>query len=328
MQHQRSAITLLILAAGVTPAVARAQGSAVADAEALFRLGHQLYEEKRYVEACPKFQESFRLDPATGSLLALAACHEAEGKLASAWAEYNETAARARKDGRTDRADAAQQRVAVLEPKLARVTIVLAPGAAEIPGLVVKRDGVLLGPGAYGAPLPVDRGQHTIEASAPGYEPWAGRGALADGASESVTIPRLTELPRGAAAAKPEGAVAKSDGPPLRAIGIATGIGGLVAIGIGSYFGLHAISKNNESTENGNCVVDACSNAGTLVRRDAISAGNTSTVLFVVGGALVAGGVALFLLGGPRSAGETKPAVAASPAVGPHGGGVVLGGRF
>ena len=112
------------------------------------------------------------------------------------------------------------------------------------------------------------------------------------------------------------------------ACAVATGIAGVVALGIGSYFGLHAISKNNESGANGNCVVDACSVAGKQVRVDAISAGNTSTVLFIVGGVLVAGGVALFLVGGPKSPGETKPVVAASPAVGPHGGGVVVGGRF
>ena len=42
------------------PTLAYAQDSA--GAEALFQSGHQLFEAKRYGEACPKFAESFRLD--------------------------------------------------------------------------------------------------------------------------------------------------------------------------------------------------------------------------------------------------------------------------
>jgi hypothetical protein len=266
-------------------------------------------------------------------LLALASCHEADGKLASAWAEYVDAATRYRRDGKPDRADTAQQRAALLEPKLAKITVSIAQGA-DVPGLQVKRDGSVIGAGAFGTPLPVDRGDHTIEATAPGRQPFSKRVTMLDGAKENITIPIL---PEGATAAPPEVPVAPppdkpapatSAGPPLRTIGIVAGAAGIIAIGIGGYFGAQAISKNSDSNANNHCVNDRCDAFGKKTRLDAISAGNTSTALFVVGGLLAAGGVVLFIIGAPPKAGETKPAVAAAPAVGPGSAGFALSGRF
>ena len=55
--------------------VARAQAD-VATAEALFREGKRLMEQKSFAAACPKLKESFAQDEATGTLLALALCHQ------------------------------------------------------------------------------------------------------------------------------------------------------------------------------------------------------------------------------------------------------------
>jgi hypothetical protein len=300
-------------------AVAQDSGAA-APADALFREGRQLFDERRFEEACPKLAESFRIDPATGALLALAACHEAQGKTASAWSEYNEVVSRARREGRADRAEAAQQRSSNLESKLSKLTVVLGEGAAAVPGLMVKRDGIVLGAGAFGTPLPVDPGDHTVDASAPNRQPWSSHVMVAaDGGAALASVPPLAEVPSWASTEQD----GRSSALPLRPIGLAVGAAGVVALGLSAYFALHAASRNTDSQSD--CTGNVCGPVGKQARLDALSAANASTVTFVIGGALVAGGLTLFILGRPS---EPKPAVAAAPAIDNHSTGLVLAGTF
>src|SRR6185436_14511396 len=90
--------------------------------------------------------------------------------------------------------------------------------------------------------------------------------------------------------------------------GIAAGVAGVAAIGIGTYFGLRAIKLNDDSKAG--CDGDACDPAAKQKRLDARSAGNWSTVAFAVGGALVAGGTALFVLGRSKETGGSGVNVA------------------
>lgn len=334
--HKPLATLLLIAAASLAASPAHAQDAA--GAEVLFQQAHRLFEEKRYAEACPKFAESYRLDKVSGALLALASCHEVEGKLATAWSEFVEVGALARREGKNDRADAATQRAAQLAPKLAKITIALAQGADTVQGLVVKRDGVVIGASAFGAPQPVDRGEHVIEATAPGRAPFAKRVSIADGATELVPIPILPDATAAAVAPAPtpapppqstepaQAAPPKEAKPfPLRTLGIVTGAVGVVVIGAGAYFGFDAIRKNDDSNKTG-CNGDVCTGAGKQARLDAVSAGNTATALVVVGGVLAAGGLTMILVGGPSS--DAAPAVAAAPQVGRDSAGFSLTGRF
>jgi len=330
----------LALAFGtLLPAVANAQDAA--GAEALFQKGHTLFEQKKYAEACPKFAESFRLDPVTGALLALASCHEAEGKLASAWVEYLDVATRARREGKNDRADAAQQRATALEPKLARLIIAAAPGAESIPELVVKRDGVVVGAATFGTALPVDEGEHVVEASAPGRLPFTRRVTMPDGATETVAIPLLTETAKaeGTPARPPVGEKTPAEKPkgggfPLKTVGLVTGGVGVVLVGVGGYFGISAIGKNKNSNAQGcNESTDVCTGNGLELRRAAVDAGNTSTALFVVGGLVTAAGIAMFVLAKPTTATatateRTRPTLAGAPAIAPGAAGFALSGSF
>src|SRR5258706_15138092 len=61
-----------------------------ATADALFRQGRQAMEAKNYADACQKFAESQKLDPAAGTAMNLATCEEKLGKLASAWQHWKE----------------------------------------------------------------------------------------------------------------------------------------------------------------------------------------------------------------------------------------------
>ena len=104
-----------------------------------------------------------------------------------------------------------------------------------------------------------------------------------------------------------ESASDKKDAPPepgsrltgTQYFGIAAGVVGAAAAGVGTFFVLRAVSKNNESQPR--CPQNYCDDPGAQLRREAITAGDRATVAFVVGGVLVAGGITLFLVGRPSA---------------------------
>jgi len=80
-------------------------------------------------------------------------------------------------------------------------------------------------------------------------------------------------------------------------VGLITAGAGVVALGVGTYFGIQAKSKNDQSNTSG-CSGNACNDNGYSTREDALSA---STWAFAIRGVLAAGGVTLWLLA-PRAA--------------------------
>lgn len=179
----------------VTSSGAAQSDTKTAVAEALYRQARDLMAAGNFAEACPKFAESQRLDPATGTLLNLAACHEKQGKLATAWIEYSDALVAARRDGREDRVEYARARAAEIEPRLSRLTLMLAQGADE-PELTIELDGASVGRAILGAATPVDPGPHTIRATAPGKKPWTGSVEIAaENDQKTLTIPALELAP-------------------------------------------------------------------------------------------------------------------------------------
>lgn len=210
----REAVLILVaLAAFPARAMAEPAGDPVAMAEALFQEGKQLLERGEAHAACPKLAESLRLDRATGTLLALAMCHEVEGRLASAWAEYLEVIARAKTDGRPDREEAARQWAHKLEARLSTLSVAVPAAVAEIPGLRVQRDGVPLEAPAWSTAVPVDPGPHVVVATAPGRETWTTTVVVAGAAEhQTVTVPLLAPEDRGRAVVVPPAGVLSESG--------------------------------------------------------------------------------------------------------------------
>lgn len=323
MQRLLSAGAIAIaLVASASAAFAQSQD--LGAAEALFQSGKSLLEQKSYAQACPKLAESYQLDPGTGTLLALALCHEGEGRLASAWGEFADVAARSRREGRPDREDLAKQHKAALESRLPQLTISLASGGERIEGLRIKRDGVEVGPGSGSTPVPVDPGHHHVEASAPGYKPFSLTVTLAgDGARQTVVVPvleRANDLQEPAPEEAP-----KSFWSPLRYTGAAVGGIGVVGVAVGAVFGMRAIGLNNDS--NKDCTAQsACGPSGFSSRHDAQSAGDVSTVAFAAGGVLIAAGATMFVLAKPRS--NAGMALCPTPVVSGREVGIGLTGAF
>jgi serine/threonine-protein kinase len=77
-------------------------------------------------------------------------------------------------------------------------------------------------------------------------------------------------------------------------LAIGAGVVGVAGLGVGSAFGLVAMSKRDEAQ--GVCPHALCSDsAGSSKWSDAKSAGNVATVAFIVGGVGAAAGVVLWL---------------------------------
>src|SRR5262249_2515834 len=127
--------------------------------------------------------------PTLGRKLNLADCYRRAGKTASAWVEFKEAAAQAKRDG-DDREGFARDRAAELEKSLSRLTIKLSPNAG-VTGPGGKRDGEGGDSGLCGSGAPVDPGSQVVEASAPDHTPWSSKVVVGESATVTVEVPVL-----------------------------------------------------------------------------------------------------------------------------------------
>ena len=151
---------------GLVAGAARAQTNATA-AEALFRAGREALQHGDAAGACSRFRESYRLDPAPGTLINIAICETQLGELGNAWRHYQEVVHRLATDD--PRVAIAQKNLQVLEPRLPRLTITRATDAP--PDTLVTLNGIELEAGSFDVALPMDPGAYAIEASSTGHQP-------------------------------------------------------------------------------------------------------------------------------------------------------------
>jgi tetratricopeptide (TPR) repeat protein len=292
--------------------------SVTAAAESLFQDGRKLTLEGRYDEACPKFLASHKIAPAHGTLLNLADCYENNGQLASAWARFHEAIALAQRLGRPDREKIARDRAERLAPRLIKLTIAV-PRDADVE---VKLDGLPLDAAARGTPIPVDRGKHTLEATARGKKRFIATIEVSEAdPSPTVAIPALEDdapppTPRDAAPARPAEDV--GGGSPQKTIAVVLAAVGVAGVGTGAFFGLRASSRWSDAKSHCDERLE-CDATGVALADEARTSGNVSTISFIAGGALVALGAVLFF---------TAPKNAGGMHVGIGPGSLLLGGAF
>jgi len=234
-----SAVVLSPLARAQTPDAASGDAAERrAMAEMLFFTARGLMEAERYAEACTKLAESHRLDPASGTLLNLAVCHEKEGKIASAWGEFRQAIVEARRAGRADREALAREHADALEPELPLLMIAVPP-AAQQPGLQITRNGVRLAPASWSTALPVDPGTVELSLRAPGFEP----------SVQSIVIARRERLTMTVAPLEP---LPVAEPPPVywtrrRKAGLGLLVGGALVGGFGGVAGVRALQQRKQS---------------------------------------------------------------------------------
>jgi hypothetical protein len=316
-------------------------GEDPAAAQALFTEAKKLMAAGKYPDACPKLEESERIAPATGTKFNLSDCYEHVGRTASAWAGFLSVAAAAKNASQPAREKAARDRAKALEAKLSRIAVVV-PDASNVAGLEVKRDDELVGSAEWNEALPVDPGQHTVSATAPGKRPWKAIIEVAPaGGSAKVIVPPFDDEPAPppapVAAAAPAAALGSGGAPPAPDADSSSGrvTGGWVLVGTGAAAliggGVFWAMRSSEvSTLTAECHYGPNANGCPSSASGDISSGKTydvaSVALFAVGGAAVLGGGALLLFGGGHAHAAASAQIV--PVVGPQGGGIRLTGSF
>jgi tetratricopeptide (TPR) repeat protein len=264
----------------------------------------------KYAEACKGFAESQRLDPGVGTLLNLGRCYEKLGRTASAWSTYREAAAAARAANQGAREKNARLAADALEPKLPKLTIVVASAEAN-PRLEVRRDGAVIPASMWGMSVAIDPGDHLFEASAPGYKPWRSRLAAEAGKAVTVSVPALEpdgnaaraaaplakSIPEGSAsAAKPR----EHEPPPptrsglggQRVAALVVGGAGLIGTAVGGYFAVRAQATYKAA----DCdQFNACSPQGLADRNLAFVRARNATYATTGGLVALAAGVVLWI---------------------------------
>jgi hypothetical protein len=323
-------LATLIVAIATIASAARAEPSDAekkAAAQALFDEARKLTADGSFAQACPKLEESVRLDPTPGSKFYLADCFEHAGKLASAWTYYLDAADSAKSAGSTDREKFARERAEAVKARLTSVAVSVPPAVRAIHGLLVQRDGVTLGEGQWDAAIPVNPGRHVVAASAPGKVAWESAiDADAPGSTINVAVPALLDVVKPPPPRVDPAPLPLPPTPPRASrarqqiAGIVVGSLGVVLAGVGAGFGVDAASKLSRSNDAGHCDAKSfCDGTGLALRHDAIGSATISTVGFLAGGTLLAGGVVLVL---------TAPAAASKIDVALAPGSLVVSGRF
>lgn len=304
-------VALAVAAVALSPRAARADGD---DA---FRRGKQLLDEGHVTEACVALVEADHDQPSVATIGLLAACHEKEGRTATAWREYRETARRAA-EAHDERERYASERAAKIEPLVPRLVLHLPRGEK----LSVSLGGVPLGAATLAAAVRRDPGPVEIVVTSPEGKRWSTTVQLEPSEERVVEVPSL-------APAASEPARRRTGAPPWPAV-LAGGIG-VVGIGVTTGFGISAMTQNADSVT----VEDRCRrgvataaqcDAAKKERGRALTFANVATGGLVVGAAGLGTAAVLWMLdvGGAKKA---APSASVAWTSGPASADVGLGLR-
>jgi hypothetical protein len=325
-------VTLLVTAA---PRLVLAQAEK-ASAEVLLQEGLKLEEEGKYGEACSKLEESLRLYPSLNTEYYLADCHQLAGRWASAFTDFLAVAEHAHEKAESAKEAKARERASAIAGKISRLTIAV---TTELPGLVIKRDGVTVDKDQWGEALPIDPGMYTVEAIAPGRVTFRSSIAIdGEGKSVRLEIPELDRPKESAKSAKmpnvfdevsldthvalPRPKDADTSGRVQRSLALMTLALGGVGLGISGVLALSA-----KSTYDGaHCPEERCDSTGLEAREVARGRWGVATIMLAASAVTMIGGGVLWLTAPSKS--ETPNANRVKLSAGVSWGGVVLGGSF
>ncbi|MBC7976717.1 MAG: hypothetical protein H7138_17220 [Myxococcales bacterium] len=310
------ALAVLVIVVGVAPAHADDKlDPKLEKADRLFDEGRALMESN-LLQACDKFDQSLRENPAAiGTLLNVALCDEKLGRFASAVAKFSEARDRAKEQQLTEHQRAAEEHIAALEPSVPHLKLSL---REMLPDTKILIDDRVI-PIASIADVAVDPGERVLVVSAPARLPYRTKLLVAKAERKTVVVPALARSVT----------VTSS----RRRIGQIVTVAGVLAIGTGAGIGVYADRLFDQQFEK-ECTHDAvlgdrCSPDGLRRTQRAQSLGNVGTIVGITGAAIGVAGAILWITAPSRRSLEANDrAVTLVPQLGAESLGVVALGRF
>ena len=342
----------LLFALGVASAPHIASAQAVDDATRaaarnLATEGVQEYQANDFAAASEKLERAYRALHAPSLGLWSARALVKLGRLVEAGERYLEVTRLPISGGdesvqKQAKADA-QSELDALTPRIPSVVVQIE--GADAATVNVTIDGASINSALLGVARPIDPGSHELVGTSgseqartsievkegerkPALLRFSGQQAAVNTAPATAAPAPIAAEPGARSEASSERTTSSpaNDGPhPLRTVGLVTGGAGLVAIAVGSVFGLAAKSSNDKSNADRHCDASGCDGAGTTDRNAALRQARVSTGLFIAGGALLAGGVTLYLVGGSHS---ESASLALTPLASANGAGLCIHGGF
>jgi hypothetical protein len=306
-----------------------------ADAQQTFDAAQRLYDERKFDQALDLFRKAYAISKSPNANIMIGNCLIALGRSAEAYDAMGATMREAAKRAETESKyaatrDSAAQQLAVLEPRIGKVVVVLADAGASA---AVTLNGAPLPPDRLGHPIAVEPGNVVVEAT-PSAGGRVARQEVAVGAGESKTIALTFKEPEkgpfGPVAPPEDTGASRGGGVRMAGFAVAgVGVAGLVVFGVAGM-----MVRSKLSTLEEECGGARCSDPK---YGDVIDSGKTLALVTNIGlgvgvAGLAAGGV-MIAIGGPKSASSgAKPAAgpAASAAIGfsPAGPSIRLAGTF
>jgi hypothetical protein len=179
----------------------------VESARSLFYRALALQDQGRWAEALELLEKVAETRESAQVRFNIAFNQEHLGRLAAAARGYERAIAMAKQSGADNVTRAAYDRLGRLSPRVAR--LVLRPVGD---GVTVTVDGVELGPGDWGRAIPVEVGDHTVQAHAVGHKPYRVSVSLPGGETRELRIelePSREDRPADLAPEAPRGADSK-----------------------------------------------------------------------------------------------------------------------
>lgn len=254
------------------------------------RAGQEAFAKGDFSEAIARFEAAEAIIHAPPHLLFIARAKRELGKLAAAYAVYQRLVkedlgsnapgpfVRAQKEGNTE--------LEALEPRLGRLFI----DVSGTSGATIQLDGEPTAPGT----VIVDPGEHEVTASAEGYVTAVEKVMVNAGGSPTRISLKLVAVERETGPVEPPPPVEDDDFEIMPILPWAViGLGGAVLL-IGAITGGVATAKVSDIRDQ--CPESPCSPVLADDKESATTFATASTVSFIIGGIIAAGGVSWLLV--------------------------------